>query len=166
MQHIIMKNRIKSLFTRFLALVLACSTFLYVMFGNVQPVQAVTIESLPAEIDIKVDSDSDYVCFEYDGIYYQIDRDFSTTDDDGYKYVVPHYNGVSCFLRLKYTDFSYDNTDYLSATSCNPVSLEYDAYNTLLNCSYWFSPSEMKVYVLTHSRSGNDNTMRDRKSVV
>lgn len=159
MQHVILENRIKSLFTRFVALVLVCSTFLYILFGNVQPVKAVTIESLPADIDIKVDSDADYVCFEYDGIYYQIDRDFTTTDDDGYKYVVPHYNGVSCFLRLKYTDFSYKNTDYLSATSCNPVSLEYDAYNTLLNCSYWFSPSEMKVYVLTHSRSGNDNTM-------
>ena len=159
MQHIVMKNRIKSLFTRFVAFMLACSTFLYVMFGNVQPVKAVTIESLPADIDIKVDSDSDYVSFEYEGIYYQIDRDFTTTDEDGYKYVVPHYNGVKSFLRLKYTDFGYRNSNYINDISCNPISLERDASNNLLKCSYWFSPSEMKVYALTHSRSYNDDTM-------
>lgn len=159
MEHIVFKNRIKSLFTRFVAFVLACSTFLYVIFGNVQPVQAVTIESLPADIDIKVDSDSDYVCFEYDGVYYQIDRDFSTTDDDGYKYVVPHWREVISFMQLSGTDFGYKNTDYRRAITQNPVSLERNLNGHLLNTSYWFSPSEMKVYVLTHSREYHSESM-------
>ncbi len=83
------------------------------------------VSTLPADIDIDVDYTADTVKFTYAGKAYSIDRKH----------------------KVNLTHYRYSSNRYVLDGNC-PEFFEYrfDGYSCYT--SYWFSPSEMRVYVL------------------
>ena len=83
------------------------------------------VSTLPADIDIDVDYTADTVNFSYAGKAYSIDRKH----------------------KVNLTHYRYSSNRYVLDGNC-PEFFEYrfDGYSCYT--SYWFSPSEMRVYVL------------------
>lgn len=89
------------------------------------------ISTLPADIDIDVDYTADSVIFTYAGNTYSIDRNHNVN--------LTHYS---------YSSSSRYNFDYNY-----PETFERLFNGNSCYASYWFSPSELRVYVLI-ARSG------------
>lgn len=83
------------------------------------------VSTLPADIDIDIDYTADTVKFTYAGKAYSIDRKH----------------------KVNLTHYRYSSNRYVLDGNC-PEFFEYrfDGYSCYT--SYWFSPSEMRVYVL------------------
>lgn len=79
------------------------------------------VSTLPADIDIDVDYTADVINFTYSGKSYSIDRNHNVN--------LIHYSGY--------------RRDYNQ-----PETFERSFAGDLCSASYWFSPSEMRVYVL------------------
>ena len=85
------------------------------------------VSTLPADIDIDVDYTADTVSFIYAGNAYSIDRKHNVN--------LIHYS-------YRYSSSRYER-DYNQ-----PETLECSFAGDLCYTSYWFSPSEMRLYVL------------------
>ena len=86
------------------------------------------VSTLPADIDIDVDYTSDAVNFTYAGKAYSIDRKHNVN--------LIHYS------YRQYSSGTYER-DYNQ-----PETFECSFAGDLCYTSYWFSPSEMRIYVL------------------
>ena len=86
------------------------------------------VSTLPADIDIDVDYSSDAVNFTYAGKAYSIDRKHNVN--------LIHYS------YRQYSSGTYER-DYNQ-----PETFECSFAGDLCYTSYWFSPSEMRIYVL------------------
>lgn len=94
------------------------------------------INSLPVDIDIDVEYTSDSISLKYLNNTYSINRN-TTIDLVGTGY---------------YDDLTYSGGSALDGyyTNYYPISFE-STEKGFTNASYWFSPSQMKVFVLTSS---------------
>lgn len=82
-----------NLFMKITSYVIILALFLYFVF--VQPsfnVLAASVSSLPKDLDISVDFDSDNIYVSYNGYDTTISRHTPTTFDNGYHYV--YYSGT------------------------------------------------------------------------
>ena len=89
------------------------------------------ISTLPADIDIDVDYTADSVNFTYAGKTYSIDRNH----------------------KVNLTRYSYGSSGRYNFNPFSPEFFERDFNGNSVYSSYWFSPSEFRVYVLIGMRS-------------
>ena len=118
--------------------------------------QAAEVSTLPAAIDITVDYDSDAVNWVYDGRNYSFSRHYvNTYDIDG----VLCTDNISSGLNLGLNVYHYSDSTVLPTVESfqgNPRG-----------ASYWFSPSENALYVLsTYSTFNGSASARAGRGVV
>ena len=119
-------------------------------------VQAAEVSTLPAAIDITVDYDSDTVNWVYDGRNYTFSRHYvNTYDIDG----LVCTDNISSGLNLGLNVYHYSDSTVLPTVESfqgNPRG-----------ASYWFSPSENALYVLsTYSTFNGSASARAGRGVV
>lgn len=130
--------RIHKISYRFVSVFLFISVLFCSVFSSGVGVYASDseINSLPVDINIDVNYDSDYIYMDYLDSSYTINRNTS----------------IDLLSTGYYDDLSYSGGSALNGyyTNYYPISLE-STEKGLTNASYWFSPSQMKLYVLTSS---------------
>lgn len=132
---------------RFVSAVLAVSLVVYCL--GFYSVQAAEISSLPADIDITVDYDSDSVDWTYSGSDYTFSRDYPLSVE---------VDGKTMYFDSVYTEYAdsayFRVSDYKTTDFAEPT---VESFNGLrYNASYWFSPSENSLYILRTQASGSD----------
>lgn len=142
------------LFMKITSYVCILSFFFYFVF--VQPsfnVLAASVSSLPKDLDISVDFDSDNIYVSYNGYDTTISRHTSTTFDNGYHYV--YYSGT-VFACKDYFAFGYfPPSAYNDSVRYTYLPSELEKCNDkVANASYWLDPVSNCVYVFTSSYSG------------
>lgn len=106
------------------------------------PVEASEIESLPAvDVDIEVSYDSNNIFLNHNDNVYQIpfSYDIRLRDSDGKAYD----RWVASYM----SDASYYY--YTNTWSSHAKYTDSDAYGNICPFSFWFSPSENKIYTVT-----------------
>lgn len=88
-------------------------------------VKAAEVSSLPADVGVEVTYDSNNIYLTYEGESFTISRSMLLNSSAPTEYSYPESWAKSC---------------------------ELDHYGYWIPCSYWFSPSEMSVYIMTSSR--------------
>lgn len=115
-----------------------------VMFHISIPVVAgTTVESLPnSDVDISVVFDSDNLMLEYEGNTYSMPfhYDIRYRDENGNPYDMWLFAYKTDGTTKAYADKYWNIAKWT----------DYDAYGNYLPFSYWFSPSEYRVYVFSH----------------
>ena len=133
---------------------LAFCLFTYFIFVHPSfDVLAASVSSLPKDIDISVDFDSDNIYVSYNGYDTTISRHTSTTFDNGYHYV--YYSGT-VFACKDYFAFGYfPPSAYNASVRYTYLPSELEKCNDkVANASYWLDPVSNCVYVFTSSFSG------------
>lgn len=105
-----------NLFMKITSYVIILALFLYFVF--VQPsfnVLAASVSSLPKDLDISVDFDSDNIYVSYNGYDTTISRHTPTTFDNGYHYV--YYSGT-VYACKDYFAFGYFPPSAYNASVC------------------------------------------------
>lgn len=143
-----------NLFMKITSYVIILALFLYFVF--VQPsfnVLAASVSSLPKDLDISVDFDSDNIYVSYNGYDTTISRHTSTTFDNGYHYV--YYSGT-VYACKDYFAFGYfPPSAYNASVRYTYLPSELEKCNgKVANASYWLDPVSNCVYVFTSSFSG------------
>ena len=143
-----------NLFMKITSYVIILALFLYFVF--VQPsfnVLAASVSSLPKDLDISVDFDSDNIYVSYNGYDTTISRHTPTTFDNGYHYV--YYSGT-VYACKDYFAFGYfPPSAYNASVRYTYLPSELEKCNgKVANASYWLDPVSNCVYVFTSSFSG------------
>lgn len=143
-----------NLFMKITSYVCILSFFFYFVF--VQPsfnVLAASVSSLPKDLDISVDFDSDNIYVSYNGYDTTISRHTPTTFDNGYHYV--YYSGT-VYACKDYFAFGYfPPSAYNASVRYTYLPSELEKCNgKVANASYWLDPVSYCVYVFTSSYSG------------
>lgn len=143
-----------NLFMKITSYVCILSFFFYFIF--VQPsfnVLAASVSSLPKDLDISVDFDSDNIYVSYNGHDTTISRHTPTTFDNGYHYV--YYSGT-VYACKDYFAFGYfPPSAYTDSVRYTYLPSELEKCNDkVANASYWLDPVSNCVYVFTSSYSG------------
>lgn len=143
-----------NLFMKITSYVCILSFFFYFIF--VQPsfnVLAASVSSLPKDLDISVDFDSDNIYVSYNGHDTTISRHTPTTFDNGYHYV--YYSGT-VYACKDYFAFGYfPPSAYTDSVRYTYLPSELEKCNgKVANASYWLDPVSNCVYVFTSSYSG------------
>ena len=143
-----------NLFMKITSYVCILSFFFYFIF--VQPsfnVLAASVSSLPKDLDISVDFDSDNIYVFYNGHDTTISRHTPTTFDNGYHYV--YYSGT-VYACKDYFAFGYfPPSAYTDSVRYTYLPSELEKCNgKVANASYWLDPVSNCVYVFTSSYSG------------
>ena len=143
-----------NLFMKITSYVCILSFFFYFVF--VQPsfnVFAASVSSLPKDLDISVDFDSDNIYVSYNGYDTTISRHTPTTFDNGYHYV--YYSGT-VYACKDYFAFGYfPPSAYNASIRYTYLPSELEKCNgKVANASYWLDPVSNCVYVFTSSYSG------------
>lgn len=154
----------KTLYTFVAALV---SLSLVVYSWGFYSVSAAEVSTLPADIDCTMDYDSNYVRFTVDGRTTSINRhmnvydyehipyhfdsydDFKASADsvglDNFFAYLPTVNGGSVGFAVKNSSGTWTYT----LASSLPFSIEENRSGSLSPTSYWYSPSQDKIYIFT-----------------
>ena len=143
-----------NLFMKITSYVIILALFLYFVF--VQPsfnVLAASVSSLPKDLDISVDFDSDNIYVSYNGYDTTISHHTPTTFDNGYHYV--YYSGT-VYACKDYFAFGYfPPSAYNASVRYTYLPSELEKCNgKVANASYWLDPVSNCVYVFTSSFSG------------
>lgn len=142
------------LYLKIFSFFLAFCLFTYFIFVHPSfDVLAASVSSLPKDIDISVDFDSDNIYVSYNGYDTTISRHTSTTFDNGYHYV--YYSGT-VFACKDYFAFGYfPPSAYNASVRYTYLPSELEKCNDkVANASYWLDPVSNCVYVFTSSFSG------------
>lgn len=142
------------LYLKIFSFFLAFCLFTYFIFVHPSfDVLAASVSSLPKDIDISVDFDSDNIYVSYNGYDTTISRHTSTTFDNGYHYV--YYSGT-VFACKDYFAFCYfPPSAYNASVRYTYLPSELEKCNDkVANASYWLDPVSNCVYVFTSSYSG------------
>ena len=142
------------LYLKIFSFFLAFCLFTYFIFVHPSfDVLAASVSSLPKDIDISVDFDSDNIYVSYNGYDTTISRHTSTTFDNGYHYV--YYSGT-VFACKDYFAFGYfPPSAYNASVRYTYLPSELEKCNDkVANASYWLDPVSNCVYVFTSSYSG------------
>lgn len=142
------------LYLKIFSFFLAFCLFTYFIFVHPSfDVLAASVSSLPKDIDISVDFDSDNIYVSYNGYDTTISRYTSTTFDNGYHYV--YYSGT-VFACKDYFAFGYfPPSAYNASVRYTYLPSELEKCNDkVANASYWLDPVSNCVYVFTSSFSG------------
>ncbi len=92
-------------------------------------VKAAEVSSLPADVGVEVTYDTDNIYLTYEGESFTISRSMLLNSNAPTEYSYPESWAKTC---------------------------ELDHYGYQIPCSYWFSPSEMSIYIMCSSRlAGN-----------
>lgn len=154
-----------NIFYRFVAIALCTSMAAYLVFVRPDTAYAATVSTLPADIDCSMSYDTDNVYFTVGGQTYSFDRHMSVFDTDNVPYfanwndiksnlsdiaavsdyaVGGGYNGRDAIFRVftSGSNLSYEMIDYV-------MEMEQAYSGSALPVSYWFSPSQNKVYIVS-----------------
>lgn len=140
------------LYLKIFSFFLAFCLFTYFIFVHPSfDVLAASVSSLPKDIDISVDYDSDNIYIFYNNYNTTISRHTSTTYENGYHYVFSD-GGVYAFkdyYAVHNFNSYYDDLYYYTYL---PSEVEL-CNGKFANASYWLSPESSCVYIFTSSYS-------------
>ena len=142
------------LYLKIFSFFLAFCLFTYFIFVHPSfDVLAASVSSLPKDLDISVDFDSDNIYVSYNGYDTTISRHTPTTFDNGFHYV--YYSGT-VYACKDYFAFGYfPPSAYNASVRYTYLPSELEKCNgKVANASYWLDPVSNCVYVFTSSYSG------------
>lgn len=142
------------LYLKIFSFFLAFCLFTYFIFVHPSfDVLAASVSSLPKDIDISVDYDSDNIYISYNNYNTTISRHTSTTYENGYHYVYSDGGVYACkdYFAIHKLDYSYSRDFYYYTYLPSEAEL---CNGKLANASYWLSPESYYVYIFTSSYSG------------